>query len=287
MIQYYDLQNRRRSESIDCFFPGWKPGGETVVFLVPHDDDAVLGPGYLMQAVQDNGGRVGVVLFCNGCAGYSKRELMNEIVEIRRREMAACMALMDVPPDMLERLELPDFSSHLHVGWQLLNGAAGTFEILVRRLRAWKATRLVYANGYREHIDHLAVETAALYDGPQVGDPVALDLGQPSLIRSYASYCCWGRFSPLDALADGRDPRIRANWAIVADQAVENRLMRAIRAFASQGEIIQGIMETRKQRILPGDKPRYLEYYLKTEVRPPVEHDPYKDLVQSIDRRYA
>lgn len=284
-IDYYDLNARRRAPSIDSLFPGWQGREETVAVLAPHDDDAVLGAGYLIHAVQANGGRVGVVLFCNGCAGYSRVDLADRIVEVRRREMAACMAGLDIAPEMLCRLEYPDFSAHQRVGWQLLNGQRGTFESLLRTLRGWRATRLAYANGYREHIDHCAVEWAALYDGPQVGDPVAVEMGRPSLIRTYVSYSCWGDFSPLDALAAGRDQRIRANFAIVVPQRVEDRMQEAIRRFESQGAIIETILEARRRRRLPGNPARFAEFYLRTAARPPFDHAPYRDLIGEIDSR--
>ena len=198
--------------------------------------------------------------------------------------MAACLAALDVPADMLCRLEFPDFSAHQHLGWRLLDGSAGTFELLLRQLRQWRVTRLAYANGYLEHLDHCAVELAALYDGPQVGDPVAVDFGPPSPIRTYLSYCCWGDFSPLDALLTGRSPQIRANWAIAVPQAVEDRMQNAIRKFVSQGAIIEEILKTRQRRLLNGSPPRYVEFYLRTAVRPPFDHDPYRSLIDKIDR---
>ena len=284
-IQYYDLGAQRRHESIGSLLPDWQGRQETVVLLVPHDDDAVLGAGYLIHAVQAAAGRVGVVLFCNGCAGYSRQDLASTIVDIRRREMAACLAALDIPPDMLCRLEFPDFSAHQRVGWQLLDGHAGTFELLLRQLRRWRVTRLAYANGYLEHIDHCAVELAALYDGPQVGDPVAVELGRPSPIRTYLSYSCWGDFSPMDALLANRDLSIRANWAIAVPQAVEDRMQNAIRQFQSQGAIIESLLQARRRRLLKGAPVRYVELYLRTAARPPFDHGPYRDLIADIDSR--
>ncbi len=281
-ITFFDLQNRTRHDGIDAIFPGWEGAGETVVILVPHDDDLVLGAGYLVEAVQQAGGRVGAILFCNGCAGYSTPELAPTIVDVRRAEMEASLAALDIPLSMFRRLEYPDFSAIHHVGWRILDGTRGSYEQLLRTMREWRATRLVYANGYLEHIDHLAVELAALYDGPQVGDPAAVDLGVPSRIRTYLQYCCWGKFSPMDALTAGRDPEVRANWAITVPEAVEQKMCRSIAAFVSQGEIITHIMNMRQERGLGTTPERYMELYLRKEVRPRIDHEPYRQAIAAI-----
>ncbi len=52
-------------------FPDWRPGDEHVVVLSPHDDDALLGAGYLILAALANGAKVSAVIFCDGRAGYS------------------------------------------------------------------------------------------------------------------------------------------------------------------------------------------------------------------------
>ncbi|MCG2660332.1 MAG: PIG-L family deacetylase [Kiritimatiellae bacterium] len=286
-IWYYDLQSQKRYESIDAIFPGWTGNGETVAVLAPHDDDAVLGPGYLIHAVQQNGGRVGVIQFNDGSAGYSQPELKEQIVAIRRREMAASLALLDIPPSMFHCLGFPDFSGHLHLGWKLLDGSEGTFSQLLKKLREWRVTRLVFANGHMEHIDHWAVEMASLFDGPQAGDPVCVDWGEPSRIRTYLAYCCWGAFSPMDALVSGRDLRIRANWAISVPPEVEKRLHQAILKFDTQSQIIDGIMRARQSRKLPGKAGHYLELFLRVEARPSFDYAPYHNLVAAIDAQTA
>ncbi len=57
--------------------------------LSPHDDDAVLGTGYLIQAVAESGGEPFVFIFCNGNGGYSIPEDKGTIVEKRAAETKA------------------------------------------------------------------------------------------------------------------------------------------------------------------------------------------------------
>ena len=285
-IEYFDLQTRKQYDSIDALFPGWQGPKETVVFLAPHDDDAILGPGYLVHATHASSGRVGVIQFCSGDAGYSTMDLKERIVDIRAREMEAAMKVVGVTPEMLLRLDLPDLSLPNFEGRILPGGREGIFGRLVTTLRKWHATRLVFANGYLEHIDHSAVEREALYAGPHAGDDYAPDWAPASEpIRTYLTYNCWGEFSPMDAILAERDTGIRANWAIVASQAVEDRMQEAIRKFQSQGKIIESILLNRQHRRLAGEPAGYVELYLRVQARPQLEYAPYRTLVEKIRGR--
>ena len=48
---YYDFLKSMRKDSIDLFFDGFKTSSESVAIISPHDDDALLGAGYLIQAL--------------------------------------------------------------------------------------------------------------------------------------------------------------------------------------------------------------------------------------------
>jgi len=64
-----------------------KKAKERVAIFSPHDDDAVLGTGYLIQAVAESGGEPFVFIFCNGNGGlYSIPEDKGTIVEKRAAE---------------------------------------------------------------------------------------------------------------------------------------------------------------------------------------------------------
>jgi len=55
-------------------------------------------------------------------------------------------------------------------------------------------------------MDHEALSYIGLYDGPQTGDPVIANMGEPFRIKSYLKYSVWGDFSPEDAFSTGRNP---------------------------------------------------------------------------------
>lgn len=119
-------------------------------------------------------------------------------------------------------------------------------------MRRNKPTRLLVPNEYREHMDHEALSYIGSYDGPQIGDPVLLELGRPFKVKSYLKYCVWGDFSPEDALLTGRSLSLRGNVAVEVRKGVEEKVIKALEEFKSQREIIRSILERRKDRLLNG-----------------------------------
>jgi hypothetical protein len=279
-IRYYDLGQRVASHSIDLLFPGLDPTNEHVVVFSPHDDDAILGAGYLIYALKQRGCPVSIVIFCDGRAGYSTPAEADTIVERRRAETIEAYRVLGLTSERIIRLDLPDFSAMPHLGWVMPWGQEGTLARVVPALRALGTTRLVIPNGYREHIDHEATHRSGAYDGPQIGDNILAQWGMPSRVRTTLIYAVWGDFSPEDALLDGRDPRIRANRAICVDSSVEEKVATGIRKFASQERVIEDIMAARRSRC---DKDHWLELYQDFDPRPPLPMGPYWELVGRME----
>lgn len=278
---YYDLQRMTRSYDIALLFPGWQPGDERVVVLSPHDDDGLLGAGYLMQAVPANGGEVHLLILCDGSAGYSTPEEKETIVAVRQAETLAAYQTLSLDKDHILRCDYPDFSLAGCVGWRLPGGSPGTMQCILPELRRLRVTRLLMPNGYREHIDHEATERIGRYDGPQVGDPVFSDLGLAPPVRSVLQYAVWGDFSPEDALVHGRSSALRANRALLAPAGAEARVMAGLQAFSSQSRIIEALVAAREAR-RHGD--RWLELYLAFDPRPKLNHQPYHDAIEAMGR---
>ena len=116
---YYDLRAGTRSRDISLLFPGWKAGDEQVAIVSPHDDDAALGAGYLTLAAQEAGGRVWVLICCDGSGGYSTPEEKDTIVAVRRQETVAAHKELGIPAERIVRLDAPDFSLLSRLGWKL------------------------------------------------------------------------------------------------------------------------------------------------------------------------
>jgi len=276
---YYDLRAKTKSDNIDLIFPEWQPGNERVAIFAPHDDDAALGAGYLLLSALANQGEVYVVIFCDGWAGYSKPEDAATIVETRARETIAAYASLGLDEDHIVRMGYGDFSVLPFIGWHLDSGKLGTIAKVVPTLRRLRITRLLIPNGYREHIDHEAVHRVGAFDGPQVGDAILAEYGLVDPIRSFLQYPVWADLSPEEALVMGEDVRIRANRAVVAAEAVEEAIMEAVRAWKSQGQVIEGLVDARAGRKRADGR---LELYLAFDPRPILDYSPYHRLLDQI-----
>ncbi len=277
---YYDLRRRVRSEDISLLFPDWRAEDERVLILCPHDDDGILGAGYALLAAQASGAELHIGIFCDGWAGYSRPEEAGTIVERRARETVAAYEAMGLKPEQIHRFGYPDFSVWPWLGWKLPGGQEGTIARVLPALRQIKPTRLLVPNGYREHIDHEATFRVGAYDGPQVGDAILATCGFAEPIRSYLQYAVWGDFSPEDALVAGAPAGPRANRAIVAPPETEERIGQAVGRFASQAQVIAGIMEARRRNRVRGN--RALELYLAFDPRPSLDYGPYHRLIAKM-----
>ncbi|MEN3202349.1 MAG: PIG-L family deacetylase [Atribacterota bacterium] len=281
---FFDLRGKTKSTSIDLLFPGWKEGDERVIFFSPHDDDALLGAGYLLQAVPLFGGEVHVVVFCNGSGGYSIIEHKHIITALRARETVKAYERVGIPPERVHRLEYDDYSVWPFIGWKLPSGE-GTVAKVIPLLRRLRATRVVLPNGHQEHLDHTAVFMIGAFDTPQVGDPVMADWGESAPVRSILQYAVWSDFSFEDALCGGDDLTMRANRALQAPYEVEERIQGAMREFQTQAKIVEGLLEARKERRLGEQK--VLEVYLAFEPRPKCNYRKYVTRVLEIEKEGA
>ncbi len=276
---YYDLRAGTSSREIALLFADWRPGEERVAILSPHDDDAALGAGYLALAAQEAGGEVWVLICCRGCAGYSSPAEKETIVEVRRRETLASCELLGIPGGRVLRYDFPDLSLLPRIGLDLPGGGEGAHAASLRAMRRIGVTRLLVPNGYREHIDHTAAYLLGAFDAPQVGDPILADWGLAAPVRSTLVYSVWGDFSPEDALVSGASSRLRANRALVAPPEMEERVGAALRAFRSQGQIIEGLLAARRGRFFEGGA---VELYQAFEARPPLDYAPYHGRIREI-----
>lgn len=281
-MKYYDLQNKKGVYSIDMVFPNWEKANEKIAIFSPHDDDGVLGAGYAISSALENGGEVYIFIFCNGDAGYSSVALKNEIVKLRELEAIKAYKKLGIKESNIIRFGYSDFNISPFVGRFLLNGERGTFQRVIEELRELQISRVVIPNGYREHIDHETVFRIGAFDAPQNGDKILVDLGKPSVVKSILQYSVWSDFSPEDSIITGRDMNIRANRAILASAEQEDIVIQAIREFKSQGEIINGLIDSRQERRLGSN---FLELYMLYDARPRLNFYPYIKLIGDIEEK--
>jgi LmbE family N-acetylglucosaminyl deacetylase len=276
--QFYDLRKLIRGEKFDVIFPGWGGSGERVAFFSPHDDDVILGAGYLMIACLDAGASVHLYIFCDGRAGYSTIEEKDGIIERRKTETKLAYKEIGLDPENITWFDFPDFSLMSQIGWVLPGGEEGTFKRTITALRKFGATRLVIPNHYREHSDHEATCKIGCYDAPQAGDPIVADWGPGSMIKTVLQYVVWGDFSPEDAMAHNAGP-IRANRALVTEESIETQVETGLRRYESQAAIIDSLVQRRKQRIR--DK-KAVELYIDIDPRPGLDYIPYWRVINRI-----
>lgn len=273
-MEFVDFIEQRTSPDLSLFFPGWEPG-ETVAFLSPHDDDVLLGAAYLLLAVLENGGRPLVLVFCSGDAGYSSIRNKAIIVEQRKRETLEAYGQLGLGQENILFFDIPDFSVMTRIS-RILPSGRGLIEEQVRIFRQEKVSRVVFSSGYFEHWDHTAVHLMGMYTSPQAGDPVLAGLGgQPFPPRSYYVYSVWADFEPSPTQPEA----IRAEKGILVSAEVEDRVRRAIQAFASQSRIFTHIVNYREKR---RSEFGYLELYKQALVRAQTDFKPYHALLKKL-----
>ena len=164
-MEYVDFINLQKSGRIRLLFPGWKKG-EGVAFFSPHDDDALLGAGYLILGAIKSGGLPSVFVFCRGDAGYSTLGEKKGIILRRKREAINAYGLLGVEKHDIQFLDVPDFSLMAHLDRQPPWGK-GVFDQLIASLRQERISRIVFSSGHLEHWDHTAVFDAGVYTASQ------------------------------------------------------------------------------------------------------------------------
>jgi len=281
---YYNLRERKYSHTIDLLFPGWEKGNECLAVFGAHDDDALIGAGYAITAAKESDAEVYVVIFCNGDCGYSVPEQKDSIVSTRRVENEKAYAHLDIKKEKIIRFEYPDFSLGQYIGNKLQCGGRGTFSGIVDFIRNKGITRVMIPNGYREHTDHTAAYNITIADIIQAGDAVVADWGPIQHVKSYLQYSVWAEFSPEDSLLCGeQDLSIRANRAIVCQEAVERLTCSAISEYVSQGAIIHNLIESRRERLIAAG---YMELYIDLDPRPKLSFYPYGKRIESIMKNH-
>jgi len=265
-MEFVDFGTGERRGSISLLFHGWKRG-ETVAFLSPHDDDAALGAGYLIRAVQKAGGVPVVLIFCKGDAGYTEAKAKRTIVARRRREAYAAYDALGVPPENVVRFDRPDLSLVGHVDRISPAGRKGVVEKLIGGLRARKARRIVFTSPHYENWDHTAVHMLGMYATPQAGDPLLADLGPPSPVETLLVYSVWGDFPPRPGGG------LRADLGILARDRDEKAVREALAHFASQTDIMANTVAARRDARRGPEG--WLELYARAAMREPVDYFAY------------
>jgi hypothetical protein len=86
----------------------WQGDQEHFLMISPHDDDAVLGAGLLIQLAKRENVPVHIMIVTDGSMGYCSADEKDSIAEIRRKETLECYKTLGVPKSNIICLGFPD-----------------------------------------------------------------------------------------------------------------------------------------------------------------------------------
>jgi len=212
----------------------WQGDKEHFLMVSPHDDDAVLGAGLLMQLAKRENVPVHILIVTDGSMGYCSLDEKDSITEIRRNESFECYQSLGVPKENIVWLGFPDCQLNRYRGRRpadpndavAIKGFTGMQNAFTYHLRKIKPTQCFLPTSNDLHPDHRFVYDEFLISlfhsagniWPELGEP----LNSVPYVNTFAVYC--------DFLAP---PTLRMR----TPQAYLENKLEAISAFRSQKQI--------------------------------------------------
>ena len=212
----------------------WQDGKEHFLMISPHDDDAVLGAGLLIQLAERENVPVHILIVTDGSMGYCSLDDKDRIAQIRRSESLKCYQGLGVPKENIIWLgfadcRLSNFRGRIPAGPDspaVIGGFTGLQNAFTHQLRKIRPTQCFLPTWNDLHPDHRIVYEefliclfhAAGNIWPELGEP----LGNVPYVNTYAVYCDFAE-----------PPTLRMRTPI---SYLENKL-EAITAFRSQRQI--------------------------------------------------
>ncbi len=212
----------------------WQGDNERFLLVSPHDDDAVLGCGLLIQLAKREKVPVHILIVTDGRMGYCSDEEKDTITQIRRGESLECYRSLGVPEKNITWLDYPDCRLNSFRGRTptdsndppAVAGFVGLQNSFTHSLRRIRPTQCFVPTGNDLHPDHRFVYDEFMISlfhasgniWPELGEPLA----RVPYVNTYAVYC--------DFVAP---PTLRMRTPA---SYLENKL-KAIAAFRSQRQI--------------------------------------------------
>ena len=197
-----------------------------VVMVSPHDDDGNVGCGGLIQALP---APPLVVVVTDGRLGYQDAAETDTIVAVRQREAADSYVRRGVPLQRVVFLGFPDMSLRPYQCWETPDGRPGAYQRLLRLFREERAETVLLPSAADFHPDHQAAHEAGQVAAVQARETLMPDLGPPAPIRLLLAYQVW-------------EPLERPAWRLELDEAQAERKRHSLRAYRSQGPIIEELI---------------------------------------------
>jgi LmbE family N-acetylglucosaminyl deacetylase len=202
--------------------------------ISPHDDDAVLGAGLLIQLAKREKVPVHILIVTDGSMGYCSLDEKDSIADIRRNESYECYQSLGIPKKNIIWLGFPDCQISNHRGRYpaasndpvSINGFTGLQNAFTYHLRKIQPTQCFLPTWNDLHPDHRIIYDEFLislfHSAGNIWPELGEHLDKVPYVNTYAVYCDF--FEP---------PTLRMRTPI---SYLENKL-KAIGAFRSQKQI--------------------------------------------------
>ncbi len=212
----------------------WQDADERFLMISPHDDDAVLGAGLLIQLAKRENVPVHIMIVTDGSMGYCSIDEKDSIARIRRDETFECYQSLDVPKENIVWLGFADCQLSNHRGRsaaepddpEAIEGFTGLQNAFTYHLRKIKPTQCFLPTSNDLHPDHRIIYDEFLISLFHAAGNIWPELGKPlekvPYVHTFAVYCDFAA-----------PPTLRMRTPI---SYLENKLD-AIAAFRSQKQI--------------------------------------------------
>jgi LmbE family N-acetylglucosaminyl deacetylase len=212
----------------------WQGKQERHLMISPHDDDAVLGAGLLIQLAKREKVPVHILIVTDGSMGYCSLDEKSTIAEIRRDESFECYQSLGVAKRNIVWLGFPDCQLSNQRGRRPaagddpvgISGFTGMQNAFTYHLRKIRPTQCFLPTWNDLHPDHRIIYEEFLISMFHAAGNIWPELGKPlekvPYVNTYAVYCDFAQ-----------PPTLRMRTPI---SYLEKKL-KAISAFRSQKQI--------------------------------------------------
>jgi LmbE family N-acetylglucosaminyl deacetylase len=179
----------------------WQGKQERHLMISPHDDDAVLGAGLLIQLAKREKVPVHILIVTDGSMGYCSLDEKSTIAEIRRDESFECYQSLGVAKRNIVWLGFPDCQLSNQRGRRPaagddpvgISGFTGMQNAFTYHLRKIRPTQCFLPTWNDLHPDHRIIYEEFLISMFHAAGNIWPELGKPlekvPYVNTYAVYC--------------------------------------------------------------------------------------------------
>jgi LmbE family N-acetylglucosaminyl deacetylase len=158
------------------------------VIVSPHDDDAIVGCGGLLQSLPE---KPLIVIVADGYLGYHKIEHKETLVQMRQQEALTAYARLGVPEENVLFFGFPDMSLRNYQNWVTLDGQEGGYQKLFKILRQYQPQTVFLPSEQDYHPDHRVTFDMGWVASFQAHGTLIPDFGSPAPIERLFVYQVW------------------------------------------------------------------------------------------------